>query len=39
VCGDIGLLVVPSFMGLVGKACWWFPERLKWLLPDMDLRH
>ncbi len=35
----IRLLLVPSFMGLVGKACWWFPERLKRLLPDMDLRH
>lgn len=35
----IRLLLVPSFMGLVGKACWWFPEPLKRLLPEMDLRH
>jgi RND superfamily putative drug exporter len=35
----IRLLLVPSFMGLVGKACWWFPDWLRRLLPEMDLRH
>jgi RND superfamily putative drug exporter len=35
----IRLLLVPSFMGLVGKACWWFPESWKRFLPEMDLRH
>jgi RND superfamily putative drug exporter len=35
----IRLLLVPSFMGLVGKACWWFPDRLKRMLPDMDFKH
>ncbi|MBC7543040.1 MAG: MMPL family transporter [Candidatus Sericytochromatia bacterium] len=35
----IRLLLVPSFMGLVGKACWWFPESWKRFFPEMDLRH
>jgi hypothetical protein len=35
VATECRLLLVPSFMGLVGKA----PDHLKRLLPEMDLWH